>query len=157
MTPVRLEPAALGLKSSTLPLSHCAPNKLLIHVLGIYSTTLKKTKNCFLRMQIKRIAECFKWSILQYFRPSLSYQLFLSIFEWPFFSGFTVIRMSAKRISDYFVWRVLMHYAQSTFCSHVGTFDRFPGLNETKCLSQHSASGESRTSGPSTRSQALYY
>ena len=35
-------------------------------------------------MQVKRIAECFKGSILQYFRPSLSYHsvvgpLFLSI------------------------------------------------------------------------------
>ena len=37
-------------------------------------------------MQVKRIAECSKGSILQYFRPSLGYQLsfrpFLSIFEW---------------------------------------------------------------------------
>ena len=40
-------------------------------------------------MQVKSIAECSKGTILQYFRPSLSYHLslrslFLSIFEWPF-------------------------------------------------------------------------
>ena len=39
-------------------------------------------------MQVKSIAECSKWSSLQYFRPSLSYQFVinffvLSIFEWP--------------------------------------------------------------------------
>ena len=46
-------------------------------------------------MQVKRIPECSKGSILQYFRPSLSYHLslrylVLSIFEWPFYAGFTV-------------------------------------------------------------------
>ena len=46
-------------------------------------------------MQVKSIAECSKGSILQYFRPSLSYhlslRLFLSTFEWPLKTGFTVI------------------------------------------------------------------
>ena len=46
-------------------------------------------------MQVKSIAECSEWSILQYFWPSLSYQFFintfvLSIFEWPLKTGFTV-------------------------------------------------------------------
>ena len=45
-------------------------------------------------MQVKRIAECSKGSILQYFRPSLSYHLslifVLSIFKWPLKTGFTV-------------------------------------------------------------------
>ena len=46
-------------------------------------------------MQVKSIAECSHWSILQYLRPSLSYHLplrplFLSIFEWPLKTGFTV-------------------------------------------------------------------
>ena len=46
-------------------------------------------------MQVKSIAECSKGSILQYFRPSLSFhfviKLFvLSIFEWPLKTGFTV-------------------------------------------------------------------
>ena len=35
-------------------------------------------------------AECSNESILQSFRPSLSYQFVLSIFEWPFYVGFTV-------------------------------------------------------------------
>ena len=41
-------------------------------------------------MQVKSIAECSKGSILQYFRPSLSYHFSLSIFVWPFYTGFTV-------------------------------------------------------------------
>ena len=59
----------------------------------------------FCLMQVKCIAECSKGSILLYFRPSLSYHLslrslfcllfvikifVLSIFEWPFYTGFTV-------------------------------------------------------------------
>ena len=51
--------------------------------------TLKNTKNFFKTnyrlMQVKSIAE----SILQYIRPSLSYHL--SIFEWPFYTVFTVL------------------------------------------------------------------
>ena len=47
-------------------------------------------------MQVKSIAECSPWSILQYFRPSLSYSLSLktfvfSIFEWSFYTGYTVL------------------------------------------------------------------
>ena len=46
-------------------------------------------------MHVNSIAECSKGSILQYFRPSLSYHLslrsfFLSIFEQLFYTGFTV-------------------------------------------------------------------
>ena len=41
-------------------------------------------------MQVKSIAECYKGSILQYFRPSLSYNLSLRSFEWLFYTGFTV-------------------------------------------------------------------
>ena len=42
----------------------------------------KKDQKCFFKtdyrlMQVKSIAECSKGSILQYFRPSLSYQLSL--------------------------------------------------------------------------------
>ena len=46
-------------------------------------------------LQVKSIAECSKGSILQYFRPSLSYHLSLrssclSNFEWSLKTGFTV-------------------------------------------------------------------
>ena len=46
-------------------------------------------------MQVKSIAECSKWSILQYFRPSVKLPIViksfvLSIFQWPFYTGFTV-------------------------------------------------------------------
>ena len=49
-------------------------------------------KTNYLLMQVKRIIEYF--SILQYFRPSLSYHLSLQFcflcFEWPLKIGFTV-------------------------------------------------------------------
>ena len=54
--------------------------------------TLKKTKklvfktNCRL-MQVKSIAKCSKESILQYFRPLLSYQLLYRSLYCLFFSG----------------------------------------------------------------------
>ena len=46
-------------------------------------------------MQVKGIAECSKGSILQYFRPSLSYHLslrflFSLFFEWPLKTGFSL-------------------------------------------------------------------
>ena len=47
-------------------------------------------------MQVKSIAECSKGSILKYFRPSLSYHLSLSIFEWVFYTGFTVYNLYIK-------------------------------------------------------------
>ena len=48
-------------------------------------------------MQVKKIAECSKGSILQYVSPSLSYMYqlssrsFLSAFEWPLKKGFTAV------------------------------------------------------------------
>ena len=46
-------------------------------------------------MQVKSIAECSKGSILEYFKPSLSYHLsfrpmFCLFFEWSFYTGLTV-------------------------------------------------------------------
>ena len=41
-------------------------------------------------MQVKSIAECSKRSILQYFQPSLKIFV-LSIFEWLFYTDFTVL------------------------------------------------------------------
>ena len=66
---------------------------------GIKLPLLKRQKLVFTTnyrlVQVKSIAECSKGSILQYFRPSLSYHyvikiFVLSIFEWPFYTGFTV-------------------------------------------------------------------
>ena len=63
----------------------------------------KKNKNGFqdrfLLNASQNIAEF--WSILQYFRPSLRYHFVvktfgLSIFEWPFYTGFTVLDQSLK-------------------------------------------------------------
>ena len=38
-------------------------------------------------MQVKSM----QGSIMQYFRPSLSYHFDLSMFEWVFYTGFTVL------------------------------------------------------------------
>ena len=51
--------------------------------------TCKQLNICL--MQVKSIAECSKGSILQYFRPSFSYHLSLSIFKWPLKTGFAVV------------------------------------------------------------------
>ena len=55
---------------------------------------IKKTKNWFSRpnyglMQVKSIAECSPWGILQYFRPSLSYHLSLRSLFCLLLSGHT--------------------------------------------------------------------
>ena len=49
-------------------------------------------------MQVKSIAECSKWSILQYIcqltfikLPFVIKIFVLSIFEWQFYIGFTVV------------------------------------------------------------------
>ena len=44
-------------------------------------------KTNYLLMQVKSIAECSKWSILQFFLPSLSYQLLLRSSFCLFLSG----------------------------------------------------------------------
>ena len=50
-------------------------------------------------MQVKSIAECSKGSrILQYFQPPLSYHFVLSIFEWPFYTGFTVLTIYTQKM-----------------------------------------------------------
>ena len=59
----------------------------------------KRPKIGYRLMQVKSIAEFSKESILQYFRPSLLklpfvIKLFvLSIFEWQFYTGFTVCHL----------------------------------------------------------------
>ena len=51
-------------------------------------------------MQVKRIAECYKGSILQWLRLTFiklqsAIKIFvLSIFEWPFYIGITVSKLS---------------------------------------------------------------
>ena len=72
-------------------------------------------------MQVKSIAQCSKGSILQYFRPSLSYQLSLrslSIFEWPFYTGFTVLLCTW--------WRSLKTKISRMDCEFIATFIKFP-------------------------------
>ena len=51
-------------------------------------------------MQVKSKSECSKGSILQYFGPSLSYHLLLRslIFEWSFYTGFTLAVFSEKTV-----------------------------------------------------------
>ena len=57
-------------------------------------------------MQVKSIAECSKGSILQYFRPTLSYHLsfrhlFLSILRRPFYTGFNIVDIWVPFILSY--------------------------------------------------------
>ena len=93
-------PWPLGLESSTLPLS--LQRCYSITVNPVLSSHSKKTLKLFFNtdchlMQVKGIAECANRSILQYFRPSLSYNFRLRplfclqcIFKWPLKTGFTV-------------------------------------------------------------------
>ena len=62
-------------------------------------------------MQVKSIVECSKRSILQYFWPSLSYHLSLRflfcLFEWLFYTGFTVLKSHelAHNVHVFFRWQ----------------------------------------------------
>ena len=51
-------------------------------------------KTYYRLMRVKNIAECSNGSILQHFRPSLTYHVSLRslfvYFLWPFYTGFTV-------------------------------------------------------------------
>ena len=75
-------------------------------------------------MQVKSIAECSPWRILQYFRPSLSYHLSLRslffIFEWLFYTGFTVAQHHAHyaQLSN-------MHFSLSCHSMIVADQDSF--------------------------------
>ena len=66
-------------------------------------------------MQVKSIAECSKESILQYFRPSLSYHLPLTMFKWPLKTGFTVLATSLENNACYtlFVFCLLLGSMQT--------------------------------------------
>ena len=74
-------------------------------------------------MHVKGIAECSKGSILQYFRPSLSYHLSLRSLFCPFYTGFTVyitfLHMAITKIMLPNI-RLLMKFAQLTHNSTAG-------------------------------------
>ena len=93
-------------KFYTYLLSHLHMNSNYEHLLAIYRSkraSCKYNKTCVKRplskrpksvfktnyrlMQVKSITECSKWSILQYFRPSLRYQLLLRSLFCLFLSG----------------------------------------------------------------------
>ena len=94
----------------TIPeIKHTLLVLVLYTVKPLRTASFKKTKNLVYKtnyrlMQVKRIAECSKWGILQYFRLSFGYQatnycyqiFVLSIFEWPFYTGFTVVLSSSS-------------------------------------------------------------
>ena len=117
-----------------------------------YSKTIQKDQNLVFKtdyhlMQVKSIAECSKGSILQYFRPSLSYHSslrsgFLSIFEWPLKTCFTVTKKHAqiqefspggpgqtdkKKSSDVFCFSVLSLFYRSQMVNfkEIYHFSRF--------------------------------
>ena len=78
--------------------------------------TLKKDqklvfKTIYSLMQVKSIAECSKGSILQYFRPSLSYHLSLRPFFGLFLSGcFTQVLLYCFIQFSHYVLRVNKWY-----------------------------------------------
>ena len=86
-------------------------------------------------MQVKSIAECSKGSILQYFRPALSFHtalrpLFYLFFEWPLKTGFTVYTNLPKKL-----WTVL------AFSADLGSSFTFTGLFSeivASCQEHHS-------------------
>ena len=60
--------------------------------LGYYKDS-RKTKILLANVsliKVEIIGERFPWSIMQYFWPALSDNCFLSIWEWLFYTGFTV-------------------------------------------------------------------
>ena len=60
-------------------------------------------------MQVKSIAECSKWSILQYFRPSLSYHLSLRSLLCLFLSGLfaqVLLYMRSKMYMGNLIWEL---------------------------------------------------
>ena len=76
-------------------------------------------------MKVKSIAECSKGSIQQYRWSSLGYHLslrslFLSIFEWPFYTSFTVFTMSifnGRTATDkHFKWASAWNFQQCGMC-----------------------------------------
>ena len=73
--------------------------QIIFSVTCLKRTLKKKTKTCFSRpiiaYAVQKYCRMLQESILQYSRPSLTYNLplrpiVLSIFEWPFKTGFTV-------------------------------------------------------------------
>ena len=76
--------------------SFCGLQYILCKTATLNSQNDRKLGFNYRLMQAKSIAEGSKESILQYFRSPLSYLLtnvgsfVLSIFEWPFYKGFTV-------------------------------------------------------------------
>ena len=81
-------------------------------------------------LQVKSIAECSKSSILLYFKPSLSYHLslrsVLSIFECPFYTGFTLLYLPCCRISNKLTLTHLSYMDLPTVCQ--------PRVTETSCM-----------------------
>ena len=76
-------------------------------------------------MLVKRITECSKGNILQYTKLPFVIKIFvLSIFEWPFYTGFTVL----------VYWSFIQNMAESTV-SNISLKDNEIAIkfNSSKC------------------------
>ena len=80
-------------------------------------------------MQVKSIAECSKGSILQYFGPSLSYDLCFVYFEWPLKTGFTVSKVSTCLIH-------IASFSKFMICLLSCLFKTGACLNKFNCISK---------------------
>ena len=87
--------------------------------------TLKKTQNGFCLMQVKSIAECSKGGA--FFRntfnlhlrlPFVAKIIVLSIFEWPFYTGFIVNCTMTAQLLDMLSCDGVLHSFQQSF-SHI--------------------------------------
>ena len=79
-------------------------------------------------MQVKSIAECSKGSILQYFRPSLSYQLSLRPLFCLFLSGrFTHVLLYCNVKKSYFFLKEFLVLKGSA--KYAEPLDNFGGSN----------------------------
>ena len=67
-------------------------------------------------MLVKSIAECSPWSILQYFRPSLSYHLsFGSLFCLVLSAHFTQVLLFCQQLQMYlFLKKITAHFHELT-------------------------------------------
>ena len=135
----RVTGSLIGWLASTL-LVICLPpiyTYLYIHLLfyekgKIYSKTCVKGplskgpkkifKTDYCLMQVKSLTECSKGSILQYFRPSLSYQFSLRPLLYPpqtlfvvgiLFSRCPSVRPSVRRFVSLISWRVMAWFSSN--------------------------------------------
>ena len=98
-------------ESTLVKIPHCRKSHTVKPVLNSHSQKDKKLvfKANYRLMQVKSIAECSKGSILQYFRPSLSYHLSLRSLFCIFLSGRLMLSSHQRRFDGALKRRAKRH------------------------------------------------